>query len=41
VEAKRDTTSPATPTTSDFDAALAEIRAFDGRATRVITGFRV
>jgi SpoVK/Ycf46/Vps4 family AAA+-type ATPase len=41
VEAGRSRGARATPTTADFSAALAEIRAFDAKATRVITGFRV
>ena len=29
------------PTTGDFSSALAEMRAFDSKSTRAITGFRV
>lgn len=41
VEAGRAADTAASPTTSDFIAALEEIRAFDGKAVRNVTGFRV
>ena len=41
VEAGRRDGSRAEPSTEDFVAALAEIRAFDGKAVRNVTGFRV
>jgi hypothetical protein len=41
VEAGRADGSRATPMAADFATALDEIRAFDGKAARAITGFRV
>ena len=40
VEAGRTVGDVATPLASDFDAALREMRAFDSKAARSITGFR-
>lgn len=40
VEAGRTSADKVTPKSEDFDAALAEMRAFDNRAARAITGFR-
>lgn len=41
VEAGRTKAQEVVPVTADFSAALAEIRAFDTKSTRAITGFRV
>jgi cell division protease FtsH len=41
VEQGRSSGTRIAPATEDFEAALSEIRAFDGKATRVITGFRI
>ncbi len=40
LEAGRTTGSSVSPISDDFAAALREIRAFDSKAARVITGFR-
>jgi len=40
IEGGRARDGKASPTLSDFDAALKEIRSFDNRSTRAITGFR-
>ena len=40
IESGRVSADGVSPTSNDFDAALAEMRAFDSKAARAITGFR-